>query len=189
MNLSIERTEPMTTPTRSALTEEFRQSRTTIYGIARRICGEDAAADVTQEVFLRVWRNCDRFEMQVGSIRPYLLTVARGVSIDHLRREIARRVRDDRSASGTAESPIDGIQLAIERERGVRLAAALCVLSNVERDAIRAAFFDDMTYREVAARFGIPEGTAKSRIRLGLRKLRLALRDLGRDNAEDAVAS
>ncbi|MEO7399116.1 MAG: sigma-70 family RNA polymerase sigma factor [Ilumatobacteraceae bacterium] len=172
----------------AALTEAFRQNRTAIYAVARRICGEDAAADVTQEVFLRVWKNFAKFDADRGSIRQYLLTIARGVSIDHLRRDASRRTRDRVDVSLDRQPTVDGIQRLLERHDAARVASALALLSPNERNAIVAAFFEEMSYREVALRLGIPEGTAKSRIRLGLQKLRGELRDL-RDDAEQGAAA
>ncbi len=166
----------------AALTDTFRANRQAIYGLARRICGDDAAADVTQEVFLRVWKRPDLFDADRGSMRQYLLTLTRGVSIDHLRREVARRARDLRQILTETNPSGDSSQGILDGESATRVMSALGELTHSERDAIVAAFYDDMTYREVASRLGIPEGTAKSRIRLGLRKLRGELRDLGNDS-------
>ncbi len=165
-------------PRHVALTEAFRCNRTAIYALARRICGDDAAADVTQEVFLRVWRRPELFDASRGSMRQYLLTLARGVSIDHLRRDVARRARDMREMLTEGLANPDGMQRTIERESAQRVVSALGGLNSPEREAIIAAFYDDMSYRDVAFRLGIPEGTAKSRIRLGLQKMRSELDDL-----------
>lgn len=166
-----------------ALTEEFRANRITIYEIARRVCGEDSAADVTQEVFLRVWKHPEQFDASRGSMRSYLLTVSRGVAIDFLRRDTARRIRDDRLISQNRETHLDIGQRLARKEAITRVAKALDQLSHSERDAIVAAFYEDITYREVAVQLGVPEGTVKSRIRHGLQKLRTELQDLRHDPA------
>jgi len=170
------------------LTEAFRINRKAIYTLARRICGGDAAADVTQEVFLRAWKWPDRFDAARGSIRQYLLVLARGVSIDHLRRETAGRARELRAVRSDRSRSSDGSLQILDAESATRLASALAALTDSEREAIVSAFFGDASYREVASRLGIPEGTVKSRIRLGLRKLRVELRDLF-DESDPAEAS
>ena len=149
-----------------------------IYAIARRICGEAAAADVTQEVFVRVWTNGHLFDETRGNLRQYLCTVARGVAIDHLRRQAAQLQRDDRHALARTGETWDALRGLIDAETAERVRRALGRLHSTERDVIMAAFYRDMTYREVAIRLGIAEGTAKSRIRTALLKLRVELADL-----------
>ena len=116
-------------------------------------------------------------------MRSYLLTVSRGVAIDFLRRDTARRIRDDRLISQNRETHLDVGQRLARKEAITRVAQALDQLSHSERDAIVAAFYEDITYREVAVQLGVPEGTVKSRIRHGLQKLRTELQDLRHDPA------
>ena len=167
-----------------AFVAAFRDTRGLIDSIAKRHCGENSAADVTQEVFLRVWNNIDRIDESRGSLRAYLVTVARGVSIDFARRDSARRRREDLCGRDTTRADGDPNQHVIRAEEVSRLTGALGGLAPDERRAIMTAFYDDMSYREVATRLGIPEGTAKSRIRHGLTTLRSALHDL--DQQRDA---
>jgi RNA polymerase sigma-70 factor (ECF subfamily) len=163
--------------TAAELTEAFRENRRLIYDIARRICGDDSAADVTQEVFLRLWRRPEMFDPDRGTMRRYLVTLSRGVAIDFLRRETARKRRDDRGSRG-GEVDADVSVRAVREEAVGRVVIALASLSQLERDAIVTAFYEDLSYREVASRLGLPEGTVKSRIRLGLQKMRCELHDL-----------
>lgn len=160
------------TKLRDDIVGAFRDHRSVIYGIARRFCGDDAAADVTQEVFLRVWNNPMAFDAARGNLRQYMSTIARGIAIDHLRRRTSRRDRDIRHASREVDVDHDLTHRLIDSEIADRVRVALERLHSNERHAIMMAFFGDMTYREVALRLGVAEGTAKSRIRSGLSKLR-----------------
>ena len=162
---------------REGIVEAFRLHRGSVYAVARRFCDDDAAADVTQEVFLRVWNNPAGFDEARGNIRQYLCTVARGVAIDHLRRTTSRAGRDTRHVSAIHGGNPDGdvARAMIAAEDATRVQRALERLQTGERHAIMMAFFGEMSYREVAIRLGVAEGTAKSRIRSGLAKLRLEL--------------
>lgn len=159
---------------RDRIVEAFREHRGAVYGVARRYCDDDAAADVTQEVFLRVWNNRAGFDEARGNIRQYLCTIARGIAIDHLRRKSSQQGRDTRHATITTRIEVDSDLTAqmIDAEVAGRVQAALAQLQTGERHAIVMAFFGEMSYREVAIRLGVAEGTAKSRIRSGLAKLR-----------------
>jgi len=163
---------------RDDIVEAFRESRSAIYGIARRYCGDDAAADVTQDVFLRVWNNPTAFDAARGNLGQYMCTLARGIAIDHLRRRTSRQNRDVRHASSAPAADSDLAHRLIDSEAADRVRQALGHLQSGERHAIMMAFFGEMTYREVAIRLGVAEGTAKSRIRAGLAKLR---EELGAD--------
>ncbi len=134
----------------------------------------EAAFDVTQDVFAHLWEHPAKYDAERGSLRSYLLTRTRSRALDVLRadtsrrRRESRRVGDQRTERGVAE-------LVADRSQAVSLHDRLTGLNARERDAITLAFFADLSYREVATRLSIPEGTAKSRIRAGLAKLRLEL--------------
>lgn len=162
----------------AALTEAFRSNRAAIYAVARRLCGSDLAPDVTQEVFLRVWRNPSAFDASRGPISQYLLMVTRAVSIDHLRRDASRRARDTREVTVDRRPAVDTSERIIAAADRDRISDALAGLSGVEREAIIGAFYDHLTYRQVSVQLGVPEGTVKSRIRHALQKLRFELTDL-----------
>ena len=165
---------------RAEYVQAIREHRGTLYGIARKTCGEANAADVLQEVFLRVWNNPTGFDAARGNMRQYLCTLTKGIAIDHLRRHTARTNRDLLHARGGADDiePVDLAHRLIDSETRARVREALQRLHAGERHAIMLAYFGDMTYREVAVRLGIAEGTVKSRIRAGLSRLR---HDLGTD--------
>ena len=143
-----------------------------VLGMARRILFEPAMAEeVAQDTFLALWRRPGAFDPSRGSLQSFLLGVARNKAIDLVRKEEARgRVGDllmaEAETAQTVENPTD--RLAERRE----VQDALSQLSKVQREAIVLAYFGGRTYREVAAELGIPEGTAKTRLRDGLIKLK-----------------
>ena len=160
-----------------AFTTAVRDHRVAIHSVARRLCGDDAAGDVTQDVFMRLWRNPNGFDPSRGTMRQYVSTLARGAAIDHLRRRTAQRTNDQRTAAD-ASGPAFGTEQLLDAESRARIIAGVGSLPATERDAIAAAFFLHLTDREVAVSLGIAEGTAKSRIRSGLTRLRTELDDV-----------
>ncbi len=163
-----------------ALAEIYRRHGRAVYGLARRVL-QDAgeAEDVTQEVFLRLWREPDRFDPGRGSLRSFLLAQAHGRAVDAVRSSSSRRAREAREAAHTARSEYDMQHEAWDLALADQVAQAMGELSEDERRAIQLAYFDGHTYREVARVLEQPEGTVKSRIRSGLRRLRDALVDAG----------
>lgn len=161
----------------AAMAELYRRHGPAVYGLAQRVIGEATMAEeVLQDVFVRLWRQPERFDPGRAELRPFLLREARSRAIDRVRSNEARVRREDRSSR--SEPPGGGDDL--EREvwamiRSEKVRDALAALVPAEREAITLAYFDGHTYREVAALLGEPEGTIKSRIRLGLRKLADAL--------------
>ena len=160
----------------AAVTDAYVASREGMVAAAASICGRENAADIAQDVFIRVWSHPDAFDAARGTLTHYLYMVTRGMSIDRLRSIASQRARDNKEmACSSVETTADlGWEvLASERQDNVR--RALATLREGERDVIYAAFFGHLTYREVADRLRIPEGTVKSRIRLGLFKLRVEM--------------
>jgi RNA polymerase sigma-70 factor (ECF subfamily) len=156
-----------------ALAEAYRRHAGAVYGLARRLLGsESLAEEVTQEVFLRLWNHPDRFEPGRGTLRSYLLAQTHGRSVDVLRSEGARRRREERDARATAEGGYDLEHEVWDLATADQVRRALEALPLGERAAIELAYFGGHTYREVAVRLGEPEGTVKSRIRSGLKRLR-----------------
>ena len=167
-----------------ALAEAYRRHAGAVYSLARRVLLDvTASEEVVQEVFLRLWREPEKFDPERGSLRSYLLAQAHGRAVDQLRSETSRRRREDRDARQTAESDYD-----IEREVwdltvAAQVKEAVPVLPDDERLAIGLAYFGGHTYREVADLLDQPEGTVKSRIRAGLKRMRSALTDTDLDTA------
>jgi RNA polymerase sigma-70 factor (ECF subfamily) len=163
-----------------ALAEVYRRHGRAVYGLARRVLQDTAEAeDVTQEVFLRLWREPDRFDPERGSLRSFLLAETHGRAVDAVRSSSSRRAREAREAARTARAEYDMQHEAWDLALADQVARAMGELSDDERRAIELAYFDGRTYREVARVLEQPEGTVKSRIRSGLRRLRDALTDAG----------
>jgi len=163
-----------------ALAEAYRRHAGAVYGLSRRLLSDAALAEeVTQEVFLRLWNAPDRFDPGRGSLRSYLLAQTHGRSVDVLRSETSRRRREEREARQTAEAGYDLDLEMWDVSTAERVRDALALLPDGERDAIQLAYFGGHTYREVAALLDQPEGTVKSRIRSGLRRMRENLADAG----------
>ncbi|MGC8481777.1 MAG: RNA polymerase sigma factor [Acidimicrobiales bacterium] len=155
-----------------ALNEIYRRYGGSVIALATRLIGSRAMAeDVAQEVFLRLWHEPLRFRPERGSLRAFLLANTHSRAIDLLRSEGARRRREDREARArmVRSSDVDREIVTITTSAYVR--EALEDLSQHERGAIELAYFEGLTYREVADVLQQPEGTVKSRIRSGLAKL------------------
>jgi RNA polymerase sigma-70 factor (ECF subfamily) len=159
----------------TGLREVYDQYSSFVYGLAVRVIGDARAAeDVSQDVFVAFWERPAAFDPERGSLRTWLGTLAHRRSVDHVRREEARRRRAEREASRAVAAP-DVEEMATALLTAERVRAALDVLPPEQRRAIQLAYFGGRTYRQVAEELGIPEGTAKSRLRLGLRRIADAL--------------
>jgi RNA polymerase sigma-70 factor (ECF subfamily) len=159
-----------------ALAEAYRRHAGSVFALARRLLLDAALAEeIVQEVFLRLWNNPEKFDHERGSLRSYLLAQCHGRSVDLLRSETSRRNREERDVRRTAESGYDLEHEVVDMAVAERVQEALTTLPDVEREAIALAYFGGHTYREVAEMLDQPEGTVKSRIRTGLKRLRSEL--------------
>jgi len=167
----------------SALSDLYDQFGSYVFGLAARVIGDrHAAEDVTQEVFLSMWERPEAFEPARGRLRTFLGTLAHRRAVDVVRREEARRRRAAReAATGTPIPDVGELAMAIVSAEQVR--AEVNRLPAEQRAAIELAYFGGRTYRQVAEELGIPEGTAKSRMRLGLGRIAQALEAQGVDLA------
>src|SRR3954464_1339490 len=152
----------------SAPPDLYDQFGSYVFGLAARVIGDrHAAEDVTQEVFLSMWERPEAFEPARGRLRTFLGTLAHRRAVDVVRREEARRRRAARDAATTMPIPDVG-ELAMAIVTAEQVRAEVNRLPADQRAAIELAYFGGRTYRQVAGELGIPEGTAKSRMRLGL---------------------
>ena len=165
-----------------ALTEMYDQFGSYVFGLAARVIGDRRAAeDVTQDVFLQLWERPEAFDPERGRLRTFVGTLAHRRAIDLVRREEARRRRSARDAASVLPIPdVDELAIAIVTAEHIRAEVEL--LPAEQRAAIELAYFAGRTYRQVAEELGIPEGTAKSRMRLGLRRIADALTAKGMEH-------
>ena len=139
-----------------ALAEVFDQFGAAVHATARQILGEAAAQDVVQDVFVELWCHPQRYDETLGTLRTYLTMCARHRALDVLRSDLRRAGRADADAASAVR-------------------AAVRTLPPDQRRVVELAYFGGLSYRDVAERIGIPEGTAKSRVRLALARLETVL--------------
>lgn len=148
------------------------------FGLARRITGDAALAeDVVQEAFIAMWRQAARFDPARGNMRSWLMTIVHHRAIDAVRRRTGRSERalettGDR-ASDEHGRPDEMVAATLDAEA---VRDAIGRIPAEQRTVIELAYFEGLTHVEIAAREGIPTGTVKSRMRLGLEKMREYLR-------------
>jgi RNA polymerase sigma-70 factor, ECF subfamily len=163
-----------------ALAEVYRRHGGGAFALARRLLNDrELAEEVLQEVFLRLWNTPERFDPERGSLRSYLLAQTHGRAVDLLRSETSRRRREEREARESTTFGDDIEREVIDLTVSEKVKEVVAGLPTEERKAIELAYFGGHTYRQVAAMLEAPEGTVKSRIRSGLRRLRKDLAEAG----------
>jgi RNA polymerase sigma-70 factor (ECF subfamily) len=163
---------------RGALETAFEQYGGAVKSIAQRVLRDEGLAeDVVQDVFVAFWSAPDKYDPQRGSLRTFLVTLGHRRAVDTVRSEEARSRREERQPEGGAQPTVDEEVWARTLSETVR--TALDGLPDPEREAITLAYFGGLSYVDVAARLGAPEGTVKSRIRSGMRKLSASMAGMG----------
>ena len=160
-----------------ALAEIFDRLAPVVYGAALRVLGEDSAAqDVVQDVFVELWGHPNRYDPAAGSLRTYLIVLARHRAVDVVRSELRRIARQQRHYRLSPEQPHLSVSEEVTAAEAASVVrAAVRQLPEAQRRVVELAYFQGLTCREVARAADIPEGTAKSRLRLALAKLETAL--------------
>ena len=159
----------------SALGRLYDQTSPIVYGLVLRIVGDPADADeVTLDVYTQVWRSARHFDSHRGTVRAWLVMVARSRAIDRIRSKAGRRRREQ----GSPEMPIlpdtspnPEVAAEIGQQRRI-IAHALNALTVAERQLIEMVYFEGLSHSELSQRTGLPLGTVKTRIRSGMIKLR-----------------
>jgi RNA polymerase sigma-70 factor (ECF subfamily) len=165
----------------AALREIYRRHGAAVWGLARRVTNDPhEAEEVSQMVFLNLWRSPERFDPGRGALRSWLLAQAHGRAVDLVRSEAARRRRQNREAELAAVPPSADVEAAVHAAAlADDVRRAVDALPAAEREAVMLAYFGGRSYRETARLLGQPEGTVKSRIRSGLVTLRRTLEAKG----------
>lgn len=156
-----------------------------VFGIAKRVLADPTLAEeVSQDAFLALWRRPGAFDPERGSLKTFLGMLARNKAVDLVRHEESLRRRADalihEMGVETAGARFDEVV-----EGRSEITSAVAQLSDVQREAIALAYFGGRTYREVASELGIAEGTAKTRLRDGLLKLRAAMTEARAEGDDD----
>jgi RNA polymerase sigma-70 factor (ECF subfamily) len=150
--------------------------------LALRLVGDRRAAeDVVHDAFLAIWRGAATFRTDRGNVRSWLVAIVRNTAIDHLRAR-QRIVGGDDALDGAARArsgQADVGDLAAAAIDGERVRQALATLTPEQRQAVGLAFLSGLSHAEIARQLGVPLGTVKGRVRLGLARLRERLGDLG----------
>lgn len=163
-----------------ALVELYRRHGGSVWSLCLHVCRDKALAeDVCQTVFCEVWSAPWRFDARRGAFRSWLLALAHARAVDAVRSEAARRRREEHDVTRAPAAPMETDAQAHLASLADEVRAAVATLPDGERAAIVLTYFGGHTYREAAALLGAPEGTVKSRIRAGLRRLRTELDGAG----------
>lgn len=158
---------------RGALEAVFSAYGGAVKSVAARVLrNETLAEDVVQDVFVDFWRSPEKFDPNRGSLRTFLLTIAHRRAVDVVRSETARTRREE---TAPWEESYDIEDEVWSKALSDSVRSALDDLGDDERRAIALAYFGGLSYVEVARRLGAPEGTVKSRIRAGMKKLSVSL--------------
>ncbi|MFN8623282.1 MAG: sigma-70 family RNA polymerase sigma factor [Chloroflexota bacterium] len=172
----------------AAIADLYQRYSGPLYSLAYQVTGADRyAQEVVQEVFLAVWRTADRFDPSRGAVSSWLFALTRHKAIDLVRKEAnvwKRSAPEEELERHEADDDVDETAWAnIRRER---VLAAMEQLPEAQRTCVELAFFSGLTHVEVAEKLDIPLGTAKTRIRTGLLRLRDLLGDTLSDTTSDS---
>ncbi len=173
----------------SALASLYRRYAGAVYSLAYRVVNNrEVAEELLNEAFLRAWKQAPLFDARRGKFSTWVLSVTRNLSIDELRSQRSRPQKAD--PVGDEDMPIDLVDPGIPvedqvwlREQGTILREALRRLPEAQREALELAYFQGLTQSEIAVHLEQPLGTTKTRMRLGLQKLRdiLLADEVGRE--------
>jgi RNA polymerase sigma-70 factor (ECF subfamily) len=159
----------------NALSKLYNQTSRVVYALALRILRERSVAeDITQEVYLQVWRVAGAFDPARGTVLTWLVTLTRSRSLDRLRSSKAHRTRELSSDTLDAfsDSRPNPEQVSSESERAGVVHNLLSQLPPDQRAAIEQAYFSGLSHTEISSQTGLPLGTIKTRIRYGMKQLR-----------------
>ncbi len=144
-----------------------------VHGIVLRVVRDPSQAEeITQEVFVEIWRLAPRYETDRGSVKAWIATIAHRRAVDRVRSEQSHRNRTEVVGRRVERDHDSVAEVVLDRLDQTRVIAAMGLLTDDQRAAVELAYFGGYTYREVAVLLGAAEGTVKGRIRDGLIRLR-----------------
>jgi RNA polymerase sigma-70 factor, ECF subfamily len=157
-----------------AFAELYREVAAGVFGLVSKVVRDPAQSEeVTQEVFVELWRTASRFDPGRGTARAWVMTCAHRRAVDRVRSAERAARRDDLVGRRDQERPYDEVaervEASLERERVRR---SLDLLTERQREAVVLAYYGGYTHREIAELLGVPSGTVKTRLRDGLIRLR-----------------
>ncbi len=165
----------------TALSQLYDRYARILYAVAFKILGSiEESEEVVLDVFDQVWRTATRYDAAKGRVDTWLFMITRSRVLDRLR--VRQRSTKTQSASLEAEIQstkvsVDPVEAAILSEQRSRVSTALNRLPSQQRQVLELAYYKGLSHSEIAAQTGLSLGTVKTRIRLGLTKLRIALGD------------
>ncbi|WP_394939022.1 ECF RNA polymerase sigma factor SigK [Psychromicrobium sp. YIM B11713] len=160
-----------------AFQELYRRSSRRVYGLARRVLVDpDLAEDTTQEVYLQIWQNADRFSAESGSAMAWLMTITHRRAVDKVRSSQSATDREARYGASSQSMDHDEVAETVNDKLDAE-AVVKCLgsLTETQQESVRLAYYGGLTYREVAEKLGAAVPTVKSRIRDGLLRLKSCL--------------
>jgi RNA polymerase sigma-70 factor, ECF subfamily len=154
-----------------AFAELYREVAAAVFGLVGRVVRNPAQAEeVTQEVFVELWRTASRFDPARGTARAWIMTCAHRRAVDRVRSAERAARRDDLAGRRDQGRPYDQVvEATLEREQVRR---SLDALTDLQREAVVLAYYGGYTHREISELLGVPSGTVKTRLRDGLLRLR-----------------
>jgi RNA polymerase sigma-70 factor (ECF subfamily) len=158
----------------AAFEQLYDRMAASVFGLVRRVLRDAAQSEeVTQEVFLEVWRAAAAYDASRGTAATWVLTIAHRRAVDRVRSSQAASDRERRAAVRDVDRPFDEVSEAVQvRSERDDVRAALSSLTDLQRQAVQLAFYGGYTHTEVSELLGVPLGTVKTRIRDGLIRLR-----------------
>jgi RNA polymerase sigma-70 factor (ECF subfamily) len=158
----------------TAFAEFYDSTSRTVYGIVLRVVRDRAQAEeVAQEVYVEAWTSAPRFDPELGSPTGWLNTIAHRKAVDRVRSSERSYAREQRHFDAeTQRVSLDTSDIVVAQDQSQRVRAALEQLPEAQRTAVRMAYFEGRSYREVAESLGLPLGTVKTRIRDAMKRLR-----------------
>jgi RNA polymerase sigma-70 factor (ECF subfamily) len=163
---------------RSALRQVYTMTSAKLFGICLRISADrDAAEDILQDVYIKVWNRADRFDAGRASPITWLCAIARNTAIDWRRSTRRTTIAPEEDAAQVSDTAPLADMVIEHDQHSMRLFACLDELEERHGMAIRSAFLDGLTYAQLADRMAVPIGTMKSWIRRGLQRLKACIGD------------